>query len=144
MRFDLRRPCPQCPFRTDLDFHLRPGRVEDILRGIIEDHASFPCHKTLDYGDEESLIQGQWHTEKTQQCAGAMIFLLKYASPNLPMRVASIVGWLDLDALDLDAPVFDTREGMIEHYHTLAGRPSTGMAREDRRDAPDGAVGGLT
>lgn len=53
MRFDLTRPCGNCPFRNDLHFGLRAERVREILGGGKGKSwwptPSFPCHKTIDY-----------------------------------------------------------------------------------------------
>lgn len=32
--FKLRRPCPNCPFRTDVPPYLRGARAEEIARSI--------------------------------------------------------------------------------------------------------------
>lgn len=54
MRFDLTRPCGDCPFRSDKPFHMRPDRVRQILGGARGTAwwptPSFPCHKTIEYG----------------------------------------------------------------------------------------------
>ncbi len=55
MRFDLTRPCADCPFRSDTPpFGLAPERVREILGGGEHNHGfpavSFPCHKTIEYG----------------------------------------------------------------------------------------------
>jgi ribosomal protein S27AE len=54
MRFDLTRPCKDCPFRPDTHFDLRPERVREILGdtrkgGKWWPAPSFPCHNTVDY-----------------------------------------------------------------------------------------------
>lgn len=56
MRFDLTRPCGNCPFRSDEPFYLRPERVREILGGgkgkAWWPSPSFVCHKTIDYDAE--------------------------------------------------------------------------------------------
>jgi len=54
MRFDLVRPCANCPFRSDKPFFMKRERVLEILG---DRHGkrwwpatSFVCHKTIDYG----------------------------------------------------------------------------------------------
>lgn len=109
MRFDLRAPCPACPFRTDILFHLHPGRVEAICHGIVVDHEQFICHKTTHHDED-----GEYVPSKTDQhCYGAMVFLLKQGAPNIAMRLAAMTGRLDLGTIDLDAPVVESTEQMV-------------------------------
>ena len=78
MKFDLIRPCDNCPFRSDKPFPLAPGRVREILGGGKGRKwwpaTSFPCHKTVDYGRSDAGRVGP----NAQQCAGVMIILLQH------------------------------------------------------------------
>ena len=115
IRLDMKTPCKDCPFRRDVPFHLRPGRVEEIIASLMR-HENFPCHKTLDYSQDDDLIDGDWTTEKTQHCAGAMILLMRLNNPNLAMRLGAMLGAFDPDALNLDAPVYADDKEMIAAY----------------------------
>lgn len=74
-RFDIKKPCRDCPFRKDgvMLESLREGRIEEILTNVLEEDGFFPCHKTVDYNDENS----QGLQDGNQFCAGALIALEK-------------------------------------------------------------------
>lgn len=123
MRFDLRTPCRDCPFRTDIEFALAPGRVREIWDAITTQDATFVCHKTTRFDDD-----GEYRASATEQhCAGALILLLRKERPNQLMRIAARIGRFDPDALDLDAPVFDDVDAMI-----LARESAYGATRHAR------------
>jgi hypothetical protein len=110
--FTLKSPCPDCPFRNDRRPYLRPGRAEQIGRDLAFYGEAFPCHKTLDYDREDE--DGQpGTTDKTAQCAGAMILLTKIGAPSQIMLVGARFGWFDARELDLGAPVYDTMEAFV-------------------------------
>lgn len=111
MRFDLTTPCKDCPFRTDITFYLTRGRVYEIWSGITDLDGTFSCHKTVEYDDDGNHVRSN---PKEQHCAGAMIALMKLEQPNQMMRIAGRIGSLDLDNLDMDAPVFDDVEDMAD------------------------------
>ena len=106
MKWDLRRPCPKCPFRMDRDFGLREGRVREFAESIAGG-AAFPCHETTEAqeADEHGEGGGFYPTASSQMCAGAMIACMKSGEPNQLMRIAARMGALDLDKLDMSAPV---------------------------------------
>jgi hypothetical protein len=112
MKTDLTTPCPDCPFRTDVNPYLRKERVHEICESIIDRQETFSCHKTIehDYDDEGEEIVNQ---EEAQHCAGAMILLEKLESPNQWMRWMERIGFYDHEKLAMDAPVFDTVEDMV-------------------------------
>lgn len=117
MRFDLKRPCRDCPFRTDVRGYLTPARAEEITAAVLKGDATFTCHKTLtgeyvETDDESIYVPGD---TGEQHCAGALILEAKAGHPNLPIRLARMTSMLDTDRLDMTAPVFDTAEEMIEH-----------------------------
>lgn len=82
--FALKRPCGNCPFRTDPVPFLDQERAKDIADSLAAD-ASFHCHKTVDYGSED----GTWEiTPESKHCAGALIVLEHKENPNQMMRIA--------------------------------------------------------
>ena len=103
MKFDLSKPCGNCPFRSDKFFPLHEDRVKQIVYNA----SDFQCHKTVDYSDEKPS-QG----DKPQHCAGLSIMLEKMDRPNQTMRIAERFGAYDRDKLDMDSPVY----GDIEEY----------------------------
>lgn len=114
MRFDLVRPCADCPFRNDKGgFGLRAGRVREILGGgsgrAWWPSPSFPCHKTIEYRERGTHIG-----PTAQQCAGVMIILHREHRHNDTMQVAQRLGYWDPAKLDLTAPVYMTTQQAIE------------------------------
>lgn len=114
MKYDLTSPCGNCPFRTDIDFYLRPERVEEICDSL-EQGQTFSCHKTNDTDGEETI-----ETDSSQHCAGAMIMLEKMERPNQMMRICERLGMYDRKKLNMEAPVFDDTEEMINHFYDRA------------------------
>lgn len=122
MKLDLRTPCANCPFRTDVRPFLDPDRAAEILEALVELDATFSCHKHNDFeeGDdgEEVVIEGR----DAQHCAGAMILLEKIGHPNQWMRIAERMGWYDRHRLKMDAPVYDTPDAMLAAYRAADDR----------------------
>lgn len=110
MNFNLKRPCKECPFRSDIRPYLRKSRVREILDALFKQDQTFACHKTLDFDEEgESLI-----TSKSQHCAGALILMEKNGRANQMMRIAERLGLYDRKKLDMSAPVFSTPSAMLK------------------------------
>jgi len=99
MRFNLRRPCPKCPFRTDIPGYLTAARAQEIIEALFaDDWAWFGCHETTEYvEDEETGLGDRQCVDSTQQCAGSLILLLKLGRPNVATRMAGAMGLIDLD-----------------------------------------------
>lgn len=80
----------------------------------------FPCHRTVDYSKDDG--EGRV-TVKSKFCAGALILMEKEwaddfgAMQNQMVRICTRIGSppLDLDALDMNAPVFADIDGWINH-----------------------------
>lgn len=84
------RPCPHCPFRTDVEGYLRAERAQEIANSLRWGQ-SFPCHETVDYdsGEEgEGIV-----TLDTRHCAGAALVLENEGCPNQLMQVAERLGY---------------------------------------------------
>ena len=112
MNFNLTQPCDQCPFRTDITFYLRAKRVDEILEGLFDQDRTFACHKTVEHGEDGEAVQNS----KQEHCAGALILMERESSPNQLMRIAERVGHYDHRKLNMDAPVFEDRWAMEDHY----------------------------
>ncbi len=113
MKFNLHRPCADCPFRRDIAFYLRTKRRQEIAHSLRHD-GTFACHKTT---DGEWSDDGKYtYTGNEQHCAGALIVMGKQDElrDNAPIRIAVFVGWLDPDQLDQTAPVFDSLDDFIK------------------------------
>lgn len=73
MRFDLKRPCKNCPFgkaETRIIFRCKE-RAEEIAEQAYR--TGFPCHLSADYDDDEDGEGGGYvFGAETQHCAGAL------------------------------------------------------------------------
>jgi hypothetical protein len=127
MRFDLTRPCPDCPFREDITFALAPARTEEILMALLVCDQTFTCHATIEYDgtDEDGNVLA---TGQEQHCAGAMILAERLERPNQLMRIAERLGRYDRSKLQMNAPVFATAQAMRERMEALAVHPQKGHA----------------
>lgn len=117
MKFDLLRPCRDCPFRVDRPGYLHAARAQQIIDGLLADDMEwFGCHKTTEHRDDDEGYGERICVEATQQCAGSLILLWRLRQLNVVTRIAVALGMIDLDAIPLDAPVAHSREEFIEHH----------------------------
>lgn len=97
--FRLRRPCKNCPFLREGAIVLAPGRLEGIIKNLIDDdYSTFQCHKTV----HNNKTGGEWDDEgiyhasgQESMCVGAMIYLEKVGRPTVAMRMARAFGVYD-------------------------------------------------
>jgi hypothetical protein len=102
--FALKAPCENCPFRVQGAIELEPGRLEGIIKGLVEDDQStFHCHKTV----HSNATGGDWDdygnyvaSGKEAMCAGAMMYLEKLGRPTVGMRIGRILGSYDPSKLE--------------------------------------------
>lgn len=89
MKFDLVRPCDNCPFRKD------GGQIKfaDIERAKeIEEMAyreGFVCHEHADYVEEDDyLLESEGYYERqdgsSQHCFGALFMYIGQGDANIP------------------------------------------------------------
>lgn len=96
---------------------LMPGRAEQIVENMLNQASGggFPCHKTTVSGDDGERET----TDKSQHCAGALIFAEKQGAPNGMMKIAERCGMYDAKALMANKKnvesVFDDADEAIEH-----------------------------
>lgn len=143
MEYRLRRPCPHCPFRTDVPPYLRKERAQEIATSIARG-ATFPCHETTENDDEDA---GRVAVAGSQACAGAMIAMEKSAQPNQMMRVAGRLGMFDPTRLDLGAPVVGSLAAFVRHHQGLdadGSEPEPCSIVEMGCEAPAGFMEGGT
>lgn len=95
MRFDLKKPCKDCPFLkgSSTQLTLAPGRIEEIVKDIKND-MTFQCHKTLDYYTDKPT--------QSQHCAGALAYHEKYGTTdrNFLLRLAIMLKIYEPSNLD--------------------------------------------
>lgn len=118
MKFDLKRPCNQCPFRTDKAPFISHARAKEIADGMVKHGASFACHKTLGHDDD-----GDTYTKSDSQfCAGAIIMLEKSGQAgNVAMiRGAERFGLYKHSEMEMDSPVFDSPRDFVKHHKKQA------------------------
>ena len=119
MKFDLTRPCGNCPFRSDKPFYLLPDRVRQILGDTREGNRrwwpaeSFPCHRTIIYGEDENGDTETTIPPTAQQCAGVMAILHRENRPNDAMQIAERLGMWNPAALDSTAPFYASTEDAV-------------------------------
>lgn len=119
MNFNLKKPCANCPFRSDkpeLRHWLGNKRAQQIADSVFKHGHNFPCHKTTEHDDN-----GQYqYNNNESQCAGAAIMQIKTRNPSAWMQVAERLGFAEkikLTNLDLDSSnVFDTPEAFVEFH----------------------------
>jgi hypothetical protein len=98
MNYLLRTPCDACPFLNGMSFTLT--RLREFASG------EFPCHKTARLDENIGYVS---KGDKSQHCAGALIFLEKQNAPHQMMRIMERMGYYDRSKLDMDAPVVNAR-----------------------------------
>lgn len=115
MRFDLRKPCPECPF-TKTASYLNGERAREIAEAVANDNRTFTCHKHL-HGEREEDDEGDENYSPgraDQMCAGAMAFVEKLKAPNQMLQIAERLGLRDVERLlpeSLDM-VYDSIDAM--------------------------------
>jgi len=110
--YNLKRPCKNCPFRTDVPGYLTRARAQEIAESIANG-AEFPCHETTVYDEEtDDMREGP----KSQNCAGSLIMQEHQEAPNQIMRIAERTGHYDAEKLDMSAPVAKSAFAFIDHH----------------------------
>ena len=115
MKYELTKPCDNCPFVYTKPFPLKRARVEEIIDGLLHKDIPFSCHKTTTQKGRDCSHKNSQH------CAGALIFLEKQERPHQAMRIGERIGLYDMRKLDMDAPVYDDADGMIDSYAGAIG-----------------------
>ena len=107
MKYDLAKPCDECPFRSDKKFYLDSRKVTEIVDGLLYYNTGFSCHKTTTCKDRTAQHRN------AQNCAGALIFLEKNNASTNTTRISERIGLYDRSKLDMDSPVYETKQEMI-------------------------------
>lgn len=117
MNFDLIRPCPHCPFRTDcMEGWLGRGRAREIAQSLLVADQPFPCHRTTKWDEDGEGGPEPVPDPRDQHCAGALLVMeAEGAAPQLA-RIAGRLGMYDPDRLDTRAPTFGSMREFIAHH----------------------------
>lgn len=119
LRYDLRRPCADCPFRRDVPKHegFGSGLAELYLAMFIMGTKGHTCHMTDPMGDS---LAGQRFEGPLQHCAGALI-LMRRESIEPPSSVTRAIddGRFDFDQLEDAGVVYGSLE-MLQSYAAWA------------------------
>ena len=142
-RYQMVRPCGQCPFRTD-DTAIRFAnreRAEEIEESAYRH--GFPCHTTAELVEQDddplSGQEGYQFGEDTQHCAGYILMSFKSGYDTWP----GIDNDEDLaerlqNQIDWKAPVFDNAEDFFEANSKKTGTSETIPPR--RSSSPTSAI----
>lgn len=113
MKYGIRTPCKDCPFRTDVPGYLRRSRAEQIVKGLSDPNGGeFPCHETMPWTDSPIA--------KAKVCAGSILTTERDQGPNQMHRISYRVNAYDPSIMNRDAPVFDSFEAFVEHHGARA------------------------
>lgn len=139
MRFNLTKPCSNCPFLKKGGVPLRLERIREIHRLVTGSsplgEGVFPCHKTVtrEHEDDEDASFEPLHDPKASYCAGAIIYSLKLESPNQMTRIALRLGSFDPDKLmKHESKVHDSLDAWID------ADPIASKERKTRETEPIG------
>lgn len=116
MRFDLVRPCPNCPFRRDcLKEWLGEARATEIADSVLDEDRTFACHETTQFSDDDGEYAPH---EDEQHCVGAIMLVEQTGAANAMIQIAERLGLLHFGrfAANIASQVFATREDFIAHH----------------------------
>lgn len=106
--YTLKSPCAKCPFLRANVF-LTHERAQSIQEEC-EEEANFYCHATVSYESEPEI------TSRSRICAGFLITMERSDNANQPTRIAERLGIYDRNALDMDAPTFDSMDEWVQAH----------------------------
>lgn len=138
MKFELKKPCKNCPFLKDSVSPFNKGwlsshRAQGIVDSLVKDGGTFPCHKTVNYDYEDDIAEleelGEEEAAKniykkkiegSQYCAGALILMLKIDNPSQMTQIAQRLGlFKEEELLDKDKVVDSIEEFVNMHGNSL-------------------------
>ena len=138
-KFDMRRPCENCPFRTDST----AIRFENIDRAKEIAWSAylfgFPCHTTADYFEDDSDSYAEANSgfifgDDTQHCAGYLIMQIKDSDGKTWPGIGhdqNLVARLQA-SLDFNSPVFNDLSSFYQ-----ANQSPYSTSHQDQGDADD-------
>lgn len=118
MKYDLKTPCKNCPFRTDeTAIRFACGeRAENIAEQAYR--SGFPCHLSAEFYEDEigdGENSGYYAGDNSQHCAGALIMFINdghISTPGTDNNEALFTRIMN--RLDFNSPVFKTEQAFIE------------------------------
>lgn len=116
MPYNLSKPCPECPFRTDCREGWLGGLRATEIANSIRNGSEFPCHKTTESCEDAEAFGDRRITPNSQQCAGALIVQEHEHFPNQMTRIMERLGAYDPRKMDMQSPVFKTFGAFIRHH----------------------------
>jgi hypothetical protein len=131
MKFDLRKPCVDCPFRKDaLAGWLGRERAQEIADALTKEDKTFACHKTVAHHDieveEGDIDQAEYDEElaNRQHCAGAIAMVEAEGAANSMLQVSERLGIRDPERVTAEGRElsFDSVEDFVAR-HTNDRRP---------------------
>jgi hypothetical protein len=143
MKFTLRRPCAECPFRNDRPGYLRPERVRQLATELLSG-STFACHKTCASATDEDGNDDRVEAIDSQMCAGARAFQHYNDTESQLERIALRLGGVGVVELGADLPVHRTVSALVAAqpgYEEPEGEPCS--ICDDGCEAPAGhLIGG--
>lgn len=115
MKFDLKKPCPGCPFLRDGDKAVRlrnAARVSEVWFAATHAGPNFPCHKTVDY---DAMEEDRPPSKDEQHCLGAILAgIASGEGPNQLSRIMLRLRGIPAEAVSDEniKLVFDSEEEM--------------------------------
>ena len=113
MHFDMRSPCDNCPFRTDVVPYLRVERVIELAHLLQQ--RTFICHKSI-HCEQPRDEKGRFARRIHQHCAGVLIVMEKSESLGSLQQIAERLGLYDPSQMNLNAPVYENFDQMIQAH----------------------------
>lgn len=118
----LRRPCKNCPFRSDRSFGgLRRGHAEEIVENLLGSAGSFHCHETTVHGVDEDDNPVTTVDDNSLPCVGGLLFM-EHVRPegaigNMWVVLGRVLGKPEFYTQDLDKsfPVCKSPEEFYRH-----------------------------
>lgn len=118
------RPCPKCPFRTDVPNYLRAGRRVEIATAIANGYG-FPCHETTEHHEDDEGNSERVATQESKFCAGAIKAALAAGGVPQDLRIMARLGFIDLDAIEANgAECWNLTAWASPHRGNGDGRPA--------------------
>lgn len=112
--FRVKKPCPRCPFRTDVPKYIYPERAQEIADSLYGG-AEFPCHQTTSPSDDDVEMVV---TKDSAWCAGAMGTMEKEGYSNQMVRIGERLGMVEEIKVDDDL-LYDSLADWVQSFREI-------------------------